>query len=198
ALTSCSRVTGVMVTLAASSAFFAAVPHGTCSAQSATFAPGLVRSDRPVTPFGLPFGTAMTSWLRTNVVGVPSPLPASVTVFMLAGAAEANTSAGAPWLIWLASAELAAKLKVTVDPGLAASKSLPIRVNASVSDAAANAVTVPDTAAGVVAAWPPPDVWPPPVWPPPAGWAAPQPATPTVARTASAATAYRIPRILTG
>src|SRR5206468_1304869 len=91
------------------------------------------------------FGTAITNWFRTNVVGVPSPLPASVTVFMLAGAAEANTSAGAPWLICVARAELPAKLNLTVEPGLAASKSLPIRVNDSVSDAAANTVTVPVT-----------------------------------------------------
>src|SRR5262249_37080987 len=137
ALTSCSRLTGVMVTLAASSAFFAAVPHGTCSAQSATLTPGLVRSDSPVIPFGLPFGTAMTSWLRTNVMGVPSPLPASVTVFMFAGAAEANTSAGAPWSIWVASAELPAKLNVTFDPGLAASNFWPIVLNDWASEAGA-------------------------------------------------------------
>jgi len=31
--------------------------------------------------FGLPLATAITSWFLTNVVGVPSPLPASVTVF---------------------------------------------------------------------------------------------------------------------
>src|SRR5262245_43204177 len=42
----------------------------------------------------------------------PGQLPASVTVFMVAGDAEANTSAGAPWLIWVARAELPAKLNV--------------------------------------------------------------------------------------
>ena len=89
-------------------------------------------------------------------------MPASVTVFMFAGAAEANTSAGAPWLICVASAELPAKLNLTVAPGLAASKSLPIRVNDSVSDAAANTLTVPVTPAlllpgdDLAACWPPP------------------------------------------
>jgi hypothetical protein len=33
------------------------------------------------------------------------------------GEAEANTSAGAPLLIWVASAELAPKLNFTVSPG---------------------------------------------------------------------------------
>ena len=57
--------------------------------------------------------------------------------------AEANTSAGAPDVIWVASAELPAKLKVTVVPGFAASKALPIAVNDSFSDAAANTVIDP-------------------------------------------------------
>src|SRR5262245_65708364 len=65
---------------------------------------------------------------------------------MVAGLAAAKTSAGAPSLIWVASAELPAKLNVTLTPGLAASKSLPIWVNDSVSDAAANTVIWPVTA----------------------------------------------------
>src|SRR5262245_44733487 len=69
---------------------------------------------------------------------------------MVAGLAAAKTSAGAPSLIWVASAELPAKLKVTLEPGLAASKSLPICVNDSVSDAAANTRISPVTP-GVVA-----------------------------------------------
>jgi hypothetical protein len=39
--------------------------------------------------------------------------------------AEANTSAGAPLLIWVARAELAPKLNFTVSPGWAASNCLP-------------------------------------------------------------------------
>jgi hypothetical protein len=94
-------------------------------------------------------GTAITSWFLTNTTGEPSPLPASVTVFMVGGLAAAKTSAGAPWLICVASAELLAKLKVTLEPGLAASKSLPIRVNDSVSEAAAKTVRLPVTPAVV-------------------------------------------------
>src|SRR4051812_36126323 len=95
----------------------AAAPHGTCSAQRATLVPGRARSANPVMCLGLPFPTAITSWFLAKLTGVPAALPASVTVFMLAGAAEAKTSAGAPWLICVASAELPAKLNVTVAPG---------------------------------------------------------------------------------
>jgi hypothetical protein len=58
--------------------------------------------------------------------------------------AEANTSAGAPELIWVARAELAAKLNVTFVPGFAASNCFPSSVNDSVSEAAANTVMSPD------------------------------------------------------
>src|SRR5207249_2594117 len=71
--------------------------------------------------------------------------PASVTVFRFAGLAEAKTSAGAPSLIWVASAELAAKLNASFAPGWADSKPLAIAPNASVSDAAAKTLTVPST-----------------------------------------------------
>src|SRR5262249_40234775 len=145
------------------------------------------RSDRPVMPLGLPLGTAMTSWLRTNVVGVPSALPASVTVFMFVGAAEANTSAGAPWLICVARVELLARLKVTFAPGVAASESSPILVNDAVSDAAANTVTVPVTPAllgapaGGLAVFEPP----------------PHPARPTTVSVTNPASVVRIHRALT-
>jgi len=64
---------------------------------------------------------------------------------MFFGAAEANTSAGAPLLICCASVELAPKLSFTVTPGWAASNIFPIVVNDSVKDAAARTVTVPDS-----------------------------------------------------
>ncbi|GAA2690210.1 hypothetical protein GCM10010428_65590 [Actinosynnema pretiosum subsp. pretiosum] len=67
----------------------------------------------------------------------------SVTCFMFAGAADANRSAGAPWFSCWARPELPPKLKVTFEPGLAASKSLPSRVNVSFSEAAAKTVTSP-------------------------------------------------------
>src|SRR4249919_350274 len=58
--------------------------------------------------------------------------------------AEAKTSAGAPDVICIASAELAAKLNVTFTPGLSVSNCRPSVVNDSVSDAAANTVIDPD------------------------------------------------------
>jgi hypothetical protein len=62
---------------------------------------------------------------------------------MFAGAAEANTSAGAPPVIWVASVELPPKLNFTVSPGWAASNCFPIWVKVPISDAAANTVIVP-------------------------------------------------------
>ena len=44
-----------------------------------------------------------------------------MTVFMFDGAAEANTSACAPWVIEVASEELPLWLNFTVSPGFAAS-----------------------------------------------------------------------------
>ena len=61
--------------------------------------------------------------------------------------AEANTSAGAPLLIWVAKVELAPKLNFTVSPGWAASNCFPSSVKVSVSDAAANTVIAPVCAA---------------------------------------------------
>jgi len=68
---------------------------------------------------------------------------------MFFGDAEAKTSAGAPEVIWVARPELAPKLNVTFTPGCAASNRLPIAVNASFSEAAANTVIDPDSAAGL-------------------------------------------------
>jgi hypothetical protein len=56
---------------------------------------------------------------------------------MLAGSAEANTSAGAPCWIWAARSEEPAKLNRTVVPGWAASTWAPIGVKAFFSEAAA-------------------------------------------------------------
>src|SRR6516225_10073815 len=69
---------------------------------------------------------------------------------MFLGAAEANTSAGAPLLICSASAELAPKLNFTVSPGWAVSNCLPISVNVPFSDDAANTVIDPVCAAGLL------------------------------------------------
>ena len=93
---------------------------------------------------GLAGGTAisMTFFAKTfgsdGAAGGRPPDPCSSWL------ADANTSAGAPEVICVASAELAAKLNVTFTPGLAASNCLPSVVNDSVSDAAANTVIDPD------------------------------------------------------
>jgi hypothetical protein len=62
---------------------------------------------------------------------------------MFAGAAEANTSAGAPLVIWVARPELGPKLNLTVSPGWADWNCFPSWVKVPVNDAAANTVIVP-------------------------------------------------------
>ena len=62
---------------------------------------------------------------------------------MFVGEALANTSAGMPWVIWVASVELASKENFTVVPGWAAWNWVPRVVKASVSEAAASTVIVP-------------------------------------------------------
>jgi hypothetical protein len=71
---------------------------------------------------------------------------------MFAGAAEANTSAGAPLVIWVAKVELAPKLNFTVSPGWAVSNCLPSSVKVPVSDDAAKTVIVPAGNAELLAA----------------------------------------------
>ena len=91
---------------------------------------------------GLLGGTATSMTFFAKFVDVVAA-PAETTCAMFFVEAEANTSTGAPWVIWVASAELASKLNFIVTPGCAVSNCLAIVVNASVSDAAANTVTVP-------------------------------------------------------
>jgi hypothetical protein len=62
---------------------------------------------------------------------------------MFAGAAEANTSAGAPLVIWVDKPELGPKLNFTVSPGWAASNCFPSWVKVPISDAAAKTVIDP-------------------------------------------------------
>jgi hypothetical protein len=83
----------------------------------------------------------MTFW--TKFVEVAAS-PADTTCCIFFGDADAKTSAGAPWAICNANAELAAKLSRTLVPGCALSNCLAIVVNASESEAAARTVTVPD------------------------------------------------------
>ena len=69
---------------------------------------------------------------------------------MLTMSAEANTSAGAPFWIWVTNVADPAKFSVTLTPRLARSKSLAMSVNAALNDAAANTVSEPVTGAGLV------------------------------------------------
>src|SRR4051794_17213094 len=83
--------------------------------------------------------------------------------------AEAKTSAGAPWVTWVARPELGPKLKTTFVPGWAASNCLPRVVKASVREAAARTVIVP---AGLAAEDEPDPADPPELDPQPANAAA--------------------------
>ncbi len=141
--TSGSRVTGVTVTFAVVNTFWALVPQGTCGWHRAVFTSALASEPTPVTLPGLAGGTAISMTLVANTRG-SAAAPAATTASMVVVLAEAKTSAGAPAVIWVTSAELPAKLKVTSTPGFAASNRSPIVVNDSVSDAAASTVMSPD------------------------------------------------------
>ena len=65
---------------------------------------------------GIAGGTATSILFLAKSLG-PWASPALTTWFMFATAAEANTSAGAPFMIWVARPELGPKLNVTLDPG---------------------------------------------------------------------------------
>src|SRR5215472_6485892 len=94
-----SSLTGLTVTPAFVNISWATWPHGTSGAQTTTLMAGLARSLTDVIFFGLPVSTKISPVLLAKIFGVPTALPASVTVVMFAGAAEAKTSAGAPWLM---------------------------------------------------------------------------------------------------
>src|SRR6516165_7824782 len=95
--TFCSSLTGLTVTPAFLKMVVATTPHGTAGAQTTTLMAGLARSLTVLMFLGLPFSTKISPVLRAKSCGVPDALPALVTVSMFLGAAEAKTSAGAPW-----------------------------------------------------------------------------------------------------
>src|SRR5215467_6184041 len=101
-----SWLTGLTVTPAFLKIAVATCPHGTSGAQTTVLIAELARSLTDLMCLGLPFSTMISPELVAKSFGVPDAPPASVTVFMFFGAAEANTSAGAPWLIEVASEEL--------------------------------------------------------------------------------------------
>jgi len=92
---------------------------------------------------GFPGAAAICMLFVTKVTGLTA-LPALVTSLMFLAAAEANTSPGAPSLIWVASAELPPKLNTIFVPACAFSNRAPRAVNGSVKDAAAKTVIDPD------------------------------------------------------
>src|SRR5256884_9869392 len=143
-LTLVSSDFGCAFTPALASASTPSFPHGTSGAHSTKLI--LEKSARLFTFLGFPLATMMASLLWANTLG-PVALPASVTFFMLAWSAEANTSAGAPLLAWVASADEASKLKVTLLPGCLPSKAVPSSLNDSLSEAAARTVRLPGVTA---------------------------------------------------
>src|SRR5215469_2602518 len=122
--------------------FAATAPHGAVGTQTATLTDAFARSASEVTLAGLLGGVTTSAVLLTKFCG-PEASPALTTASMFFGEAEAKTSAGAPLVIWVDSVPLEPKLKVTLSPGWAASKFLPIVVKGIVSDEAANTVIDP-------------------------------------------------------
>src|SRR6266480_2545858 len=140
--TSGCRVTGLTVIPAFLNTSAATDPHGTCGWHSATLTECFARSFTESTFAGLFGGTATSAKFLAKFCGLDAS-PADTTSCIVPGDAEANTSAGAPLVIWVARPELGPKLNFTVSPGCAASNCLPSWVKLSVSDAAANTVIVP-------------------------------------------------------
>jgi hypothetical protein len=116
-----------------------------------TISSGLARSSTPSIPSGLPVSTTISNELVANVTGSPALRSAATSLPMLFWSAEANTSTGAPSLIWAARSDEAAKLNVTSESGWAVVKASPMAVKASVSEAAANTVMSPDGEVSTVA-----------------------------------------------
>src|SRR5215469_668885 len=141
-LTSGCRVTGLTVIPTFLNTSAATSPHGTCGWHSATLTDFFARSFTDFTFAGLFGGTATSAVFLAKFSGLDAS-PAETTSCMVPGDAEANTSAGAPLVIWVARPELGPKLNFTVSPLCAVSNCLPSWVKAPVSEAAANTVIVP-------------------------------------------------------
>src|SRR5215470_11882202 len=135
-------VTGLTLIPAFLNTCAATTPQGTCGWHSATLTDDFARSLTDVTFPGLFGGTATSILFFAKFCGWEA-FPALTTCCMFAGAAEANTSAGAPLLIWVARPELGPKLNFTVSPWWAASNCLPSWVKVPVSEAAAKTVIEP-------------------------------------------------------
>src|SRR5262249_9144173 len=119
-LTSGWSVTGLTAIPAFLNTSAATPPHGTCGWHSATLTDFFARSFTELTFPGLSGGVAPSMTFLAKFCGLDAS-PAETTCCMFAGAAEANTSAGAPLVICSARPELGPKLNFTVSPGWAAS-----------------------------------------------------------------------------
>ena len=124
--------------LRASSAYF---PAGTVGAASTRTTSDRARSARAAIFFGFPGATAIASRLVANAAGAPSRRFASTTFCMFPSSAEAKTSAGAPFVICVASVDDEPKLNVKRTRVFVLAKPLPALVKASVKDEPAKTVT---------------------------------------------------------
>ena len=131
------------------SACSAVAPHGALRTQMETTL-ALLRSASEWIPRGFPGLTTISRVLRAKVTGFPPMTPADTTVAMSFGDAEANTSAGDPWVIWVASAPDEPKLNEISVPWCAALNIVPSFPKASVSDEAADTVIEPVSLYAVV------------------------------------------------
>src|SRR5215471_12799367 len=96
--TSGCSVTGLTAIPAFLNTSAATTPHGTCGWHSATLTDFFARSFTDVTFAGLLGGVATSAVFLAKSCGFDAS-PALTTVVMFFGAAEANTSAGAPSVI---------------------------------------------------------------------------------------------------
>lgn len=90
----------------------------------------------------------MTRVLEAKFVGSAASRPALATTSICAVSAEANTSAVAPWVSWVASSEEPANSNSIPVPGFWALNRSAIWVNAGRSDAAANTISLPAVGGG--------------------------------------------------
>src|SRR3981081_4407176 len=99
--------------------------------------------------FGFPGAVMMVRVFDANVTGSPAGRPALAALSMLVVAAEANTSAGAPWVSWVTRSEEPAKVNSTDAPGLSVLNCSPMSVKDFFSDAAAKTMIFPVAAAAL-------------------------------------------------
>ena len=142
-MTDDSSLTGARVVPVSRSMALVAAPQGTWPAQATTLTPDRARSLKPVMRAGFPGGTTMVRVLVAKFLASPSTRSSPLSLSMFRVSAEAKTSAGAPCVICVTRSAEPAKLRVTSDPGLAASNFPAMSVKAVLRDAAAKTVTLP-------------------------------------------------------